>query len=207
VKNLKYLEVTKLLKELDFIKSDLEFKSQLIRNVDGEFQESVSHFLEKHPHLKRVWENDVKGKPIQDEVEDYKESEEVVDEETSEHNEISESTEIIDERIKGLYRQIVKVTHPDKIGTHSLKNYLSEANKAYKEGNFLKIIDICTKLDIDYNLEDDDINSIGEEIKKLKSRLKFIETTYPYQWWIERNESAKSGVILTYIQKQLIKES
>ena len=48
---------------------------------------------------------------------------------------------------------------------------------------------------------------IPQEIKKLKSRLKFIETTYPYQWWIERNESAKSGVILTYIQKQLIKES
>ena len=51
---LKRLEVKKLLKELDFIESDFNYKNEIVFEADSEFIKSVNDLLEKHPMLKEV---------------------------------------------------------------------------------------------------------------------------------------------------------
>jgi len=51
---LKQLEVKKLLKELDFIESDFNYKNEIVFESDINFIKSVNDLLDKHPMLKDV---------------------------------------------------------------------------------------------------------------------------------------------------------
>ena len=50
--NLQKLESKRLLKELDFYESDLEYKSELVNHVETTFIQSVNEYLDEHPALK-----------------------------------------------------------------------------------------------------------------------------------------------------------
>jgi hypothetical protein len=204
VEKLKYLEFDKLIKELDFIQSEIKFKSELIRNIDSHFMESVSHFLKAHPHLKTVYDNQVNYNLSKNEKMTSKE--ENVEEKIIEDIEEIDDIRITDTNIRSLYRKIVKLTHPDKNGTQSLTHLYSEATEAYKSGKIYSIYKICHKLNLSVELTDEEIYQIKSEIKSEKERLNFLETTYPYQWWNENLESSKEKIILSYIKGQLIKE-
>lgn len=204
VEKLKFLEFDKLIKELDFIESEIKFKSELIRNIDSKFMESVTHFLDHHPHLKIVYDNQINFNFSKSEKIISKE--EVIEEETSEEIDFTIDNQLPDTKMKKLYRQIVKLTHPDKNSSETLSYLYSEATDAYKSGKLFSIYKICNKLNLSIEFTDDEVLEIKKEIKTGKDRLKFLETTYTYQWWSENLESSKEKIILSYIKGQLIKE-
>ena len=204
VEKLKFLEFDKLIKELDFIESEIKFKSELIRNIDSKFMESVTHFLDQHPHLKIVYDNQINFNLSKSEKIISKE--EVIEEETSEEIDFTIDNQLPDTKMKKLYRQIVKLTHPDKNSSETLSYLYSEATDAYKSGKLFSIYKICNKLNLSIEFTDDEVLEIKKEIKTGKDRLKFLETTYTYQWWSENLESSKEKIILSYIKGQLIKE-
>lgn len=202
MEKLKYLEFDKLIKELDFIESEIKFKSELIRNIDTHFMESVTHFLDAHPHLKDVYDNQVNNNLSKSEKIISKE--ENLEEENSE--EIISEIEVSDTKIKNLYRQVAKLTHPDKNGSQTLNHLYSEATDAYKSGNLFSMYKICHRLNLEVDISEEELIQIKTEIKGGRERLKFLETTYPYQWWTENLETIKEKIILSYIKGQLIKE-
>lgn len=204
VEKLKFLEFDKLIKELDFIESEIKFKSELIRNIDSKFMESVTHFLDAHPHLKTVYDNQINFNLSKSEKIISKE--EVIEEETSEEIDLTVDNQVPDTKMKKLYRQIVKLTHPDKNSSETLSYLYSEATDAYKSGKLFSIYKICSKLNLSIEFADEEVLEIKKEIKTGKDRLKFLETTYTYQWWSENLESSKEKIILSYIKGQLIKE-
>jgi hypothetical protein len=53
--NLKYLELQRLIKELQFVESDYLYQSEIIKQTDRIFLESVDSILEKYPELKSLW--------------------------------------------------------------------------------------------------------------------------------------------------------
>ena len=55
--NLNQLQLNKILKELDYLKSDVEYKTELIKEFDQKFISSVFEFLDTHPDLKKVYES------------------------------------------------------------------------------------------------------------------------------------------------------
>ena len=55
--NLQKLESKRLLKELDFYESDLEYKSELVNHVETTFIQSVNEYLDEHPTLKDVFDD------------------------------------------------------------------------------------------------------------------------------------------------------
>lgn len=195
MKNLKYLEVNKLIRELDFIKSDFEWKSELISSANNEFLNSVNSFLENHPHLKEVWKN---------RNEENDEVEENHPEEQTERDDVK-NEHVIDNKFKNIYRQIVKETHPDKIGSNKLNELYSKATDAYKMGDFLPLIKISQILGLDWELDNEQVSNIEIQIETIKDRINFLETTFTYQWWSEKIESERDKIILAYIRKQILK--
>jgi len=56
---LKQLESKKLIKELEFIESDYNYKNELVSEADSEFIKSLNLFLERHPQLKEIFDRKI----------------------------------------------------------------------------------------------------------------------------------------------------
>jgi hypothetical protein len=213
--NLNQLQLNKILKELDYLKSDVEYKTELIKEFDQKFISSVFEFLDTHPDLKKVYESKQTAKD--NKVDEEKPIDSIViDEPISEESinvdepiiDIIEDIEELDEnalKLKSLYRLIVKLTHPDKIKNINLNELYLKANVAYEKNDIFTIFEICSKLDIPYDLDESDKHKMSNEVLSLKGKSEFLETTYTWQWYHTTNEMLKQNIILNYIKAQLLK--
>lgn len=195
---LKKLEFNRLIKELDFIKSDYDYKSDLINDVDQEFSESVNSFLEKHPKLNQVY---TEKETLKEKDMDYQEIDHV---DTLEDESVYEES-IVNVKIQKLYRAIAKSTHPDISKNENFNEIYIEATNAYDSNDILPIFSICEKLNIPYEISDEEEKLLKSEIEKTKNRLKFLETTFAWIWYTQEDISIKDRVILSYIESRLSK--
>ena len=194
MEHVKKLEINKLVKELDFVKSEYEYKHEVLQGIDKEFIDSVNFFLEKYPQLKQVFDEKVINiDPIITTIDTS--LIDVIDD----VDEVS-TTEYINEgdsKIRRLYRSIAKSTHPDKLKNESLKELYLEATNAYNSNNLLPILSICDKLRIPYEVTDDETSLIRDEISNIKNRVSFLETTYTWQWYINEDDKMRDEIILS----------
>ncbi len=193
------LEFNRLIKELDFIDSDLIYKSSLLKLADENFIKDVNQVLESHPQLKTILEDknqermkflnfvDVSipiSQETQDEEEDY----------------ITESKPT---KLKSLYKEIAKSTHPDKSNQENLKEVYLDAQKAYESNDLLQILSICDRLKINYEISTDEFDLIRSEIDTKKQRIKFLESTYTWKWYHESSNYQKNQIIMNYLESQV----
>ena len=191
--NIKKLEIKKLFKELDFLESDYEYRNEVINAVDSNFIEEVYSILERNPELKTIYDEKY-------EVETVSEADDVIIH--------SEEQQIIDRiesspKIRKLYREIVKITHPDKVNNTNLNNSYIKATEYYKINDELNIYKICSKLDIDYDIEEVDNKEINKRIDSIKNRINFLENTFTYQWYINEDVNIKNKLLLKFIENKL----
>lgn len=191
--NIKKLEIKKLFKELDFLESDYEYRNEVINAVDSNFIEEVYSILERNPELKTIYDEKY-------EVETVSEADDVIihSEEETIKNRIEYSP-----KIKKLYREIVKITHPDKIDNTNLNDSYIKATEYYKINDELNIYKICSKLDIDYDIEEVDNKEINKRIDSIKNRINFLENTFTYQWYINEDVNIKNKLLLKFIENKL----
>lgn len=205
MEHVKKLEINKLVKELDFVKSEYEYKHEVLQGIDKDFIDSVNLFLDKYPQLKQVFEEKTLNLNIDPVITTIDTS--LID--TIEEPEIEEvKNEYIEEsdtKLRRLYRSIAKSTHPDKLKSESLKELYLEATNAYNSNNLLPILSICDKLRIPYDVTDEETALIKDEISNIKSRVSFLETTYTWQWYINNDEKMRDEIILSYIKSRIIK--
>ena len=208
---LKQLEVKKLLKELDFIESDFDYKNEIVFEADSNFIKSVNDLLEKHPMLKEVI--DKKNNKRVDSL-----FSDIIKEALDKDNEISEEEELVEEfineeviseinprevKMKKLYRDIAKLTHPDKIVSEKLNDLYLKSTKFYKNSDITGIYYICDELGITYEIDDTDNEMITGKINNLKNRISFMESTLTWRWYHSDSEKEKEQIVLSYIKMQL----
>ncbi len=208
VENIKKLDINRLIKELDYVKSDFNYKSELLQEADPVFIKSVDSFLETHPQLKQVFdekllERQIAKDPVVYPIMEQAIFEDVIGEVSIE--EIETKEEVKDPKLRSLYRSIAKSTHPDKIKDESLKELYLEATSAYDNNNILPILAICDRLRIPYEVTEEETNLIKSEIQSLKNRVSFLETTFTWQWYNQTDMNIRETVILSYIKAQLAK--
>ena len=208
---LKQLEVKKLLKELDFIESDFNYKNEIVFEADSEFIKSVNDLLEKHPMLKDVIDKK-NNKRVESVFSD------IIKEALDKDNEVLEEEELVEEfideevvieidprevKMKKLYRDIAKLTHPDKIVSEKLNDLYLKSTKFYKNSDITGIYYICDELGITYEIDDEDNEMIINKINSLKNRISFMESTLTWRWYHSENEKEKEQIVLSYIKVQL----
>ncbi len=211
---IKQLEIKKLLRELDFIESDFIYKNELVQEADNSFIRSVNDLLIKHPDLKDIFDKKINSK-----IENvFRKREEIIKEITeSEKNEISLDDfigEIVEQnsfvkleieisKIKKLYREIVKRTHPDKVSNKKLNELYLKSTFFYEANDIAGIYSICDELDLDYEVDEKDNKMIVDKINSLKSRITFMESTITWKWFHSEDEKEKEQLVLRYIENQL----
>ena len=195
--NLQRLEMKRLFKELDFYESDYEYKSELMNEVEVEFIDSVNTFLDKHPELKKIFDDKIDERfqeTINKKIEESK-SESVVEKEQIE----------VDPKVKKLYREIVKKTHPDKVKDLELNDLYIKSTKFYEDGDILSIYKICDELNLDYDFGLEENELLKNKILSIKDRINFLQSTFTWKWNYTEDWSSKNKIIEDYIRIQLSK--
>ena len=197
---IKLLEIKKLFKELDYVQSDFEYRSEIISEADTNFLNGVNNFLDGHPELKELYESKVNERinqfihtdsyePIEQTQDNYEELEIVLDDKSP--------------KVKKLYREIVKITHPDKSDKKSHNDIYIKATEYYDMNDKIGIYKICTELDIDYDIEYEDNIEIQKRIDDLKGRITFLESTFTYQWIRIDDELQKNEMMINFIKMRI----
>lgn len=199
--NLQKLESKRLLKELEFYESDYEYKSELVNHVETTFIQSVNEYLDEHPTLKDVFDEKI-NKRIEDTI-----NKKIIASEFIEQDVFVEDDEIISKeenpKMRKLYREIVKQTHPDKIKNGKLNDLYIEAGKSYDSQDLFNIYSICDELGISYELDESENYILKDKIKYLQDKINFIQSTFTWQWYYTEEENEKNNIIKEYVKKQI----
>ena len=198
---LQYLQTKKLFKELEYMESDFEYRNEIISEADSEFITEVNNFLEHHPELKEIYDEKIDNHIQQSILRNTEEVIELFESEIEEEIIPYEDPKL--PKVKKLYREIVKLTHPDKVDKKSLNDLYLSATKYYDNNDKIGIYKICTELDIDYDLDDDDNQIIESKIEDLKRRIEFLESTFTWQWINTNDDKEKTEMLINYIRMRL----
>lgn len=173
------LKIQKLLQEYSFLLSDDEYKTELISTYKSEF---LSVINKKHK----------------------KESEPEKDEEPPQiefiEKEKSDTPENIVKKCKKIYRDIVKITHPDKVTSEDLIELYIKAKDAYAEYNLFDLYMIGSKLNLKIVLESEDIETLTKLIETKKTKLDMIEKSWLWLWVNSKTEDEKNSVVDKFIE-------
>ena len=201
---IKQLEIKKLLKELEFVESDYDYKSEAMSIYDAEFMSQVDKFLETRPDLREKYETKV-NKDLDEAVKKQVQEAENYDSENLDEFEENEnrSSEEKSPKLKKLYREIAKITHPDRVKDKKLNDWYIEATEYYEDNDLSGLYFICDQLGIEYEVDEDDNQLISTKISKLKDRIQFMESTYTWMWYSADNDLKKEMLIMNYIQMQM----
>lgn len=221
----------KLFSELEFLTVDYDFKKQMFEKYQIDFNQKIVEFLDEHPVIKEEYDKIVDQKmpnPMSEqEMEEAKknistEEQEEIDrkkkeiEDALKEDEYAENLEkrtfTEDPDIKRIYRDIVKVTHPDKIKKESnerqitLKQYYLDATNAYDTQNLYQIVRIATLLNLDIgDLSDENLDRLEENLKRLRQETKQIESTLVWKYFEELRDDIQRKIlikqfVITFIQ-------
>ena len=203
---LKSLQVKRLLKELDYIESELEYRHELVSEADNQFMIYISEFLEENPELKKLYTSRIDARVEQIINKKIEKSSVELDDNSSVSQEIEENSEnqiIVPSKIKSLYREIVKLTHPDIIKRKNMNDIYINATKYYTLNDKVGIFKICDELNIDYDLDDEDVVEISDKINLTKEKLFFLESTLTWKWFNTDDDLQRKIIMVDYIKQRL----
>ncbi len=204
---IKLLETQRVLRELEFIETDYHYRKEVVNSADPEFLNQVSLFLTDNPDLKEkydskvseILDNALKNFDIQLEESVSIEEEMLTDFDEWDNEDVVESGT----NLKKLYREIVKLTHPDIINNKKLNELCLKAGKYYESGNKIGIFAICNELNIPYEITNEDIKQIISEIQNYKEKIYFLECTYTWKWFYCQDEESKRALIVEFINQKI----
>ena len=185
------LQINKLIQEYSFLKSDEELKKELINVKQKDFLDLVNGKLDELNPQDSTHESKTKPEPKSKKIEPK-----------IDISGISENTKV---RIKKIYRNIVKVTHPDKVDSEELKELYMEATEAYEAYNIFELCLISKKLNIKVKLSLEETKTLNELIESKKDEIKKIESSFIWLWLIAPNENDKNELVDRFIEKHYSK--
>lgn len=189
------LEIKRLLKELDYIKSDFECKNEMVSDADNSFMIGLNLFLEKNSILKELFE-----KTLNKNLEEILVKDELASEDLKEDIPKKKSNK----KLKKIYREIAKSTHPDKVNDRILNDFYIKVGSMYDKDDIVGIYNICDLIGIEYEIGEEDLEIIKSQINTLKERILFLESTFTWKWYNTDSNSIKDKIMLDYIKSKII---
>jgi len=178
------LELKKMMKEWDYLLTEEEYKNEIIEEFKSEFLKKVG-----------IVEPEKTVDPV---VEVHEE--EVVEEEEKEPVDDGIS-EYVKKKVKKLYREIVKVAHPDKTDSEEHVTFYIAAKKASVEFDLIGLYDICENLKIPYSVEIEDKDIFKEKIDIKKDKLKKIEYSFIWLYAEAKTDEERKDLVDRFREK------
>ncbi len=183
---LEKLKLNKLIQEYNYLMIDFEYKMEVVEEYRQPFMNDVAEKRkteEPKPPPPPINEN----KNEEPKKKDPKIKDEVLDDETK-------------GKIKKIFRDIVKKSHPDKIGSDEhLEIYIS-AKDAYEDNDLMELYRICGKLGISVDPEVQDMLLLEELIEMKRQEIKNLESSFIWSWIKTETQEQKDGLVNQFIK-------
>lgn len=176
------LSAKKLISEYNYLQSDDLLKKELIEQNKHEFLKKVS---EKRPELKETDPEPNSAPPQKKEIEPL----------------IQIESEATKDKIKKLYREIVKKTHPDKTKDQKMIELYMKATEAHIMNNLFDIYFICNELGISVDFDNDDFKIFKELIEQKRKEITSLEASFIWIYLNAPNEEEKNKIVDIYIDR------
>ena len=191
IDRIKQLEIKKLLQEYNFLLVDDEYKHEVIEGNRNVFLKSIE---DKKTELGIVApEPKAPTEPV--------DAVNTVEKEPKIKN-VNEHTK---RKIKKIYRDIVKITHPDKLDSEEYLDTYIKAKEAYADNNLLDLYMICVELNIDVELDGDDVENILEVLILKRKEMSDLESSFLWLWVHAPTQEIKDEIVLKFINKHSVK--
>ena len=178
------LELKKMMKEWDYLLTEEEYKNEVIEEFKAEFLGKVGIVEPEKPP----------AEPVVEMHEEEKEEEEPDD--------IDDGiSDYIKKKVKKLYREIVKVAHPDKSDSEDHISLYISAKKASVEFDLIALYDICENLKIPYSVEIEDKDILKVKIDGKKDKLKKIEYSFIWLYAEAKTEEERNDLVDRFREK------
>jgi hypothetical protein len=214
------LELKKLIQEYSFLLTDEVYKKEVINENQTDFLKAI--------HEKKIELGQIEDKPYQPENSEEKVNNEdsesskgsdVDEDNVSENVEKNEDDENSEEqqgeqegggedkkqkkspKIKKLYREIVKNTHPDKTNSNEHVESYNRARSAYEKNDLIELYFVAISLDIDVELDENDLLNINETISSKRRELHNLEQSYLWLWYNAKTKEQRDMVVNLFINK------
>ena len=192
---LKQLEIKKLLSEYDYLIIDEEIKTEILDEFLPIFTEGVRDLTKDIEGKKDRYTEKDKGIKLEGEENKDKKVKKVIEDEL-----LPKETIV---KIKKLFREIVKKTHPDKVNSEDLIEIYINTKDAYEANDILKLTYYANKLSIDVELSDLEIELLRDLIRYKKEELLEIELSWVWKWYKCETKSEQDKIIkLFYLSKK-----
>tara|TARA_Y100000361_G_scaffold29586_1_gene24478 strand:- start:16093 stop:16764 length:672 start_codon:yes stop_codon:yes gene_type:complete len=120
-------------------------------------------------------------------------------------------TQKADQQTNELYREIVKITHPDKtrdLSDEEIEERIElyrEATLGKEDGDFNKVLGVALDLDVEIqDISPEMIKSIESEILKIEKKIRKIKSDVMYKWfYASPNDQQRLFEHLTKDQEEL----
>ena len=186
---LKQLEIKKLLSEYEYLIVDDEYKQQIISDYSSQF---INEINEKSGIKEEKSEEDEEIIPPEEREIIKKINDEDLTDETK-------------KRMKSMFREIMKKTHPDKVQSEELVEIYIKSKEAYETNDILGLCFYANKLNVIVELSDMEVEILKDMIKKKKEELETIEKSWLWLWYKAGTEQAKDNVVKLYYNNVLKK--
>jgi len=176
---IQHLEVKKLMQEYSFLLLDEEYKQEVIAANKTEF-------------LTRVRE--ANGEPTA-------EPEPAPEQPKKRGIDPATVTAETRDKVKRLYREIAKHTHPDRSDDADLHDVYVAATEAADEFDLFALYEICHSLDITHSIDPEDKDILRQRIMHKREALKAIESSFIWLYAHAPSEEAKQKLVDQFVNK------
>ena len=195
-----------LILQVRFLREKLILHKEIEEEAGSLFSKSFKNTLKEMPSdVKSAFESEEQK---QEEREKQRFSEQV--EETQQRAEHQEEQDVPPKKtkpkhLKLVYKEVAKITHPDKLKDMSelerleKENLFIKAGKAMDEGNLIDLMDVALHLKVPFpDPSEDDFELAKNKVEKIRAKIKKIENTTAWKWY-HSDEEEKPLMMKDYI--------
>jgi hypothetical protein len=177
------LELKKIIQEYKLLEIEEEWKNELINFNKEKFLRDIS--------MNRTSDDKEEEIPVK-----------IYPEKDAKDN--NDSNKQIPENIKKIYREIVKLTHPDKTRGKNNRGELSDmyikSKIAVDEYDIYSLLVICDKLEIKWLIDISEKKILEDNLVIKRKKLKSIESSYIWKWINAETEEDKLKIVNLFIE-------
>ena len=199
----------KLLLELEYLYSDLDYHNDVQEEATREFQKGFGAYCKEH---NINYETDI----IKEEEREVQVSDpdKVIFRDEDGHPSREDVKEIENssrpEEIRKLFKQIATKTHPDKFSNAknaekalNMQVFL-QAKSAAEDNNYFKLQQIAQRLGLELpEITQKQIKLMEKEAKRLRIKLKRLQKTVAWVWFDQEDDDRRNDVMQRYVTSLL----
>jgi hypothetical protein len=183
------LKIQKLLQEYNFLISDDSYKKEVIETYQKDFLEIINEKKRALNIAQEVKEEPTAAESNQEQATKKK------------GLGLDDVEEPVKNKIKRIYREIVKKTHPDKTNSEELVALYVRATEASDNYNLFELYLISANLNIPVELEDADIEVLVQLIEKKKKEVKGVEQSFIWLWVHAKSDNEREQLVDLFLSR------